>query len=385
MAGGFVVPLFHDAGWSVTLACRSAEVRAAVVTRGGIWLEIDGGAARWIDGVSAVALDPDDLIAAVARADLIATAVGPSALDAVGRQLAPALRARMETSGAPVNLVAFENHRRAAEQLALGLFASEPSLAGEIGRRIGIGGAAVWRTISRRSVGDDGLRFAANAEATCYVDGLAMVPGIGPCDGSVPAVSCVQAFDDRMVEKLWVFNAGHCAAAYFGWQRGCTALNEALDIPDVRAQVLAVIEEARQGFLAYLASRPGSVSIDTWSAETILDHYRDPSLADPVTRVAREPRRKLAREDRLIGPALACLASGIEPRALASAAAFALVYDDEHDTQASDMQQELRFLDPAELLSMICQLDARDELIQRIANTYRRRETGWNVDGRQQA
>ena len=203
MAGGFVVPLFHDAGWSVTLACRSAEVRAAVVTRGGIWLEIDGGAARWIDGVSAVALDPDDLIAAVARADLIATAVGPSALDAVGRQLAPALRARMETSGAPVNLVAFENHRRAAEQLALGLFASEPSLAGEIGRRIGIGGAAVWRTISRRSVGDDGLRFAANAEATCYVDGLAMVPALARATGQ-----CLLFPACRHSMTVWSRNCG---------------------------------------------------------------------------------------------------------------------------------------------------------------------------------
>ena len=51
MAGGFVVPLLREAGWSVTLACRSAEVRDAITGRGGIWLEIDGGAPRWIDQV----------------------------------------------------------------------------------------------------------------------------------------------------------------------------------------------------------------------------------------------------------------------------------------------------------------------------------------------
>lgn len=370
MAGGFVVPLLREAGWSVTLACRSAEVRDAITRRGGIWLEIDGGAPRWIDQVRVVSLDPGDLHAAVATTALIVTAVGPTVLNTVGRQLAPALRARLDATGTPVNIVAFENHRRAAEQLAGGLLACEPSLAREIGTRIGVGGAAVWRTISRRTIADDGLHVAANAEATCYVDALALLREIGPCDGSVPGIACVRAFDDRMVEKLWVFNAGHCAAAYFGWQRGCTTLDAALELSDVRDLVRAVIEEARQGFMAYLGRRPGSVSIEPWSAERILEHYRDPSLNDPVTRVAREPRRKLAREDRLIGPALACLAAGIEPRALASAAAAALAYDDADDTQASDIQRELAFLNPTEVLSTICQLDACDELMQSIVRAY---------------
>lgn len=373
MAGGFVAPLFHDAGWDVTLACRNADIHDAINGHGGVALQIGASGECWIDRIDASSMEPAALGQAIARADMLATAAGPSALVAIGRALAPAMRDRLDRSGRPLNIVTFENHRRGAERFAAGLVDADPTLASEIGRRIGIGGAAVWRVMSRRETTPAGLLFVANAEDTCYIDGLSLLPSAPPHDGSLPGATLVGSFDDRMVEKLWIFNAGHCAAAYLGWHAGCATLDEALRVQDVRSMVAAVIEETRLGLAAYLASRPGSTSIEPPSTETILAHYADPTLADPVVRVAREPRRKLARDDRLIGAALACTATGSTPTALVNAAAAALAYAETSDGQAGDLQRELSFLEPEEVLGSITQLDPADELLRLICADYRER------------
>ncbi len=43
------------------------------------------------------------------------------------------------------------------------------------------------------------------------------------------------------------------------------------------------------------------------------------TAAKAIVRVAREPRRKLAADDRLIGPSIASFAAGLRPLALADA------------------------------------------------------------------
>src|SRR3712207_511330 len=156
-----------------------------------------------------------------------------------------------------------------------------------------------------------------------------------------------------MIEKLWIFNAGHAAAAYLGWQCGCRTVREAMERPTVRAAVAGVVTEARQAFEAYLSVRPGSVPIPARSLNRILHSYADPRLEDPVVRVAREPRRKLAADDRLVGPGIVCSAAGFRPLALAHAIAAALSYAEPTDTQATDLQHEIELLGPEEVLARL--------------------------------
>jgi mannitol-1-phosphate 5-dehydrogenase len=180
----------------------------------------------------------------------------------------------------------------------------------------------------------------------------------------------VRAFEDRIVEKLWVFNAGHAAAAYLGWHAGCETLDEAMSHEGIRATVYAVVKEGQQALEAYLATRPGSVPIPARRPDSMLDLYADPSLDDTVVRVARDPRRKLAADDRLVGPASACLAAGIRPEALARVIAAALAYGEESDRQADDLRRELEFLEPEEVLSGVSILDRNDELTRIVCQHY---------------
>lgn len=374
MAGGFVAPVFRAAGWELTLAGRNEAFVQAINDGRGVWLNIAGeGKDRWLDGVTAVSLDDNDLARLVAEADLIATAVGPASLSAVGRLLAPMLRARLEATDAPINIVTFENHRRAPELLASGLLHADLSLARQIGRRIGMGGAVVWRIISQREVSDRGVRFTANAENECRVDALSLVPGASPLDGSVPGLDLVRSFDDHMIEKLWVFNAGHCAAAYLGWAAGFETVDAAMAQPEIREAVASVVGEAQEALAAYTDGQPGSSRLPARSRDAILACYVDSVLRDPIVRVAREPRRKLAVDDRLIGPAIALLAVGARPNALAVAAAAALAYGEPSDPQARNLQQELRLVGPEEVLATVSGLHPQDELARLIRASYQAR------------
>jgi mannitol-1-phosphate 5-dehydrogenase len=372
VAGGFVAPLLRDAGWRIILMSQNARVIEAINEGGGLWVRtgIDPREDRWVGDVFAISPWDPRLPHLAADADLLATAVGSSALPDVGRTLAPLLRARLAACEAPINVITFENHRRAPEVLAASLIEEDPFLARMICLRVGIGGAAVWRTISRRRITSKGVIFDADRADECYVDALALIPGAPPLDGSVPGIELVPAFDDRMVEKLWIFNAGHAAAAYLGWQCGCRTVREAMEHPTVRAAVAEVVTEAQRAFEVYLSIRPGSVPIPPRSLNRILDSYADPRLEDSIVRVAREPRRKLAADDRLVGPSIACLAVGFRPLALADAMAAALSYAEPNDPQATDLQYEIELLGPEEVLARLGNLDPQDEVVQLVGDSY---------------
>jgi mannitol-1-phosphate 5-dehydrogenase len=375
LAGGFVAPLLRDAGWDVVLAGRDQAVIAAINRHGGIRVRRVGPAPleRWIDGVRGVNVADPGLAEAIAGADLVATSVGPSALVSVGRALAPLLEARLVRSRAPLNVIAFENHRRSSELLATGLLDVSPALAPAIGGQLGVAGSAAWSVATRREVTREGVCFEVDGELECYADRGSLVPGVAPLDGSLPGIELVRPFALRIVEKLWVFNAGHAAAAYLGWGHGCTTVHEAMAHPAIRPAVASVVSQAQQAFLAAFPPEPGGMRIPARSPASILDRYADPALGDPVVRVAREPRRKLASGDRLIGPAVACVGAGIPLDGLAVAAAAALAYAEPSDAQAVDLQHELALLGPEEVLSMVSTLDPREELTRLIAHAYAER------------
>nr|MDQ3317322.1 hypothetical protein [Actinomycetota bacterium] len=193
LAGGYIAPLLAEAGWETVFVCRNREVMRAVNEAGGLWLRMVGEAEdRWVGGVSAVAQEDESLRQLAASAEMMATAVGPSSLPDAGRALAPLLAHRLRTSGKPVNVVAFENSRQGPEALALGMIGEEPDLAGEIGRKIGIGGAAAWRAVSKREITGGGVRFDANRESECYVGATSLVRGLPPLDGSVDGLTLVR-------------------------------------------------------------------------------------------------------------------------------------------------------------------------------------------------
>jgi len=71
--------------------------------------------------------------------------------------------------------------------------------------------------------------------------------------------------------------------------------------------------------------------------QTVLARFENDSLPDPVVRVAREPKRKLSPNDRLVRPAVLALEADVTPSCLATAIAAALLYDHPDDPQAVEL------------------------------------------------
>ena len=86
-------------------------------------------------------------------------------------------------------------------------------------------------------------------------------------------------------------------------------------------------------------------------------------LFDPISRVAREPFRKLQRKERLIGAANECLSVGIKPNALAVGILSAIQYKNIKD-EDSGIKILRKALDKKEFLKIILNLQDGEPLHQ---------------------
>ena len=93
--------------------------------------------------------------------------------------------------------------------------------------------------------------------------------------------------------------------------------------------------------------------------EKILGRFSNPYLVDEVTRVGREPIRKLGRNDRFIGPAsdYAEYVGGV-PHALIAAIGAALRFDVPEDSQSVELQKLLDEADAAAIVEEVMGVEA---------------------------
>ena len=97
-----------------------------------------------------------------------------------------------------------------------------------------------------------------------------------------------------------------------------------------------------------------------------LKRFTNAAVTDPVVRVVREPKRKLADNDRLVKPASLALEVGVTPSHLATAIAAALLYDNADDPQAVEITNALNEGGLDSVLASVCNITAGSELAELI-------------------
>ena len=75
--------------------------------------------------------------------------------------------------------------------------------------------------------------------------------------------------------------------------------------------------------------------------EKIIKRFKNPYLKDDVTRVGREPLRKLSANDRLVLPTMTALGYGLPVDKLVIGIGAALHFKNEEDPQSVEMQQTI--------------------------------------------
>ena len=302
----------------------------------------------------AVAADRERLIAAVAEAHEIATAVpsvdhyvtpGPGSLHAI---LAAGLR-RKAASGGPLAVVyTAENRNRAAETLAAAVLGAVP--AGEraavarcvcfvntvIGKMSGLAGdapdLAPVTPESRRA-------FLVEAFNRILVGKVHFPAGSNPPFDRGLAV--FEEKDDLLPfeeAKLYGHNAAHALAAYLGAAAGASTMAELAQRPGLLAFVrAAALDEAGAALMQRHAGRDPIFTPAGFTAymDDLLVRMTNPFLRDTVARVGRDPERKLGWDDRLIGTMRLALEAGLRPQRLAMGAAAALAWVQPADSPAA--------------------------------------------------
>lgn len=135
--------------------------------------------------------------------------------------------------------------------------------------------------------------------------------------------------------KLYIHNTPHCIAAYLGWQEECVWIWEAMEDPYIYEIVEGAMMECKEMIVKmYGIPEPFAASY----ARKELARFSNRLLCDPISRVAREPLRKLAKGDRLIGAASLCLQAGVFPENIIRGIQAALRYRETSDPDYSAME-----------------------------------------------
>jgi mannitol-1-phosphate 5-dehydrogenase len=97
--------------------------------------------------------------------------------------------------------------------------------------------------------------------------------------------------------KFYLHNLPHAAAAFLGKLNGLEYLHQSMSVPKIRVIVESVMESMKRTMK--IKKMADSNFIDYYSQKEI-NRFQDHLLFDPISRVGRDPLRKLGAHDRLI-------------------------------------------------------------------------------------
>ena len=364
---GFAGPTLRAGGFELVYVGRDPAVVDNVnrLRRYRIQLVGDDGRRRalTVDGVRAVACtDADAVTREIADAALVATAVGAHRLS----RIAPLIAAGLHERARPLNVLCFENLADVGPRMRA--LIAEHVAPGDGLDSCGIAGALPMRAIARRlgdPAGDRPLTFVGDLPGEFAVERGGLVAPLPPQPGMV----LTDDYTAAVRAKLCIFSAGHATAAYLGHVRGHRHIHTAMADREVRAVVLGAMAEGRRGILArYGPAYAGSPA----TLRATADRFENAAVRDPVARVGRDPIRKLAGDDRLIGAARLAAAAGVAPVHLCTAAAAALCFSAPTDASARRLRAQLRRDGVESTLASVTGLAEDDPLIARIVCEWQR-------------
>ena len=186
-------------------------------------------------------------------------------------------------------------------------------------------------------------------------------------DGYVPDVKGIKpitAFGNFLTRKLFTYNAASCITAYLGWLKGYTDYADAAN----DEEILAMLDRNYEVTNRVLCKEFGYDKEDQDEfAKLSRDKFTDRTIADTVARNAREPQRKLGKEERIIGPLLVINKYGEDAGILERTVAAMLLYDNEGEDAWRQIKSEKSC---EQILADICGLETSHPSVARILAYY---------------
>lgn len=363
---GFIGILLAQAGYELIFVDVIDEVVEAINRQGQYTIKeiIDGQAqATTIENVRAInGKNEGDVIEAVSQVSIITTAVGPNVLRIVAPVIAKGIQQRSELgSDTPLNIIACENlidNSRILQEYVYDHLSPETQAYAD--KHVGFPRCVIDRVVTNPSEAEretNPLLVIAEGRGLWIVDGQGFA-------GEPPAIDGIKLTDnlDAYVEqKIFTLNTAHAVTGYLGYLKGYEFIHEAIQDEDILRVVSGAMDESGSALIKRHNLDPDQQA--QYVADT-LARFGNAAVPDPVVRVVREPKRKLAANDRLVKPAMLALEVGVTPAHLATAIAAALVYDNADDPQAVEINNTLKEKGADAVLAEVCGLSADSQLTQ---------------------
>lgn len=337
---GFIGEILFENGFEIAFVDVNETIIDALNQRHAYEIEIAEEGQRHIavSGVRGInnRLNPEEVVTAIATADLVTTAIGPNILPFIASLVAQGIEARREAGNTkPLDVLACENMIGGSAFLyeEVKKHLSEEGLAYAV-EFVGFPNAAVDRIVPAQSH-EDPLFVVVEP----FNEWVVETKGMKNPDLKLEGVHYEADLEPFIERKLFSVNSGHATSAYTGAHFGATTILEALQNPEVKSKVEAVLAEIR------------SLLIAKWNFEeqalvdyhkVIISRFENPYIVDDIARVARTPIRKLGYDERFIRPIRELRERGLSYDNLLATVSYIFGYKDETDEQSVQLQALLQ-------------------------------------------
>lgn len=329
---GFTAQLFYLSGYDITFVDVDERIVIAMNQYNEYPIYITNGDTydkMTIKNVTAVnGKDIEAVAQTIQTADIMATAVGVNVLPYIVKPIAEGLKRRT----LPIDIILCEN-KIDADTYFRDLIAKESEIdisnVSFIRTSVGCMVPAVPDEIKRRHP----LSISVENYHTLYVDGS----GFKYCIPDIVNMKAVEPFEICIQQKLYMHNMSHAATAYFGSKY--KYIYEAIRDPIVKLRVLGALIES-----ACAISKEHATDIYPLIqyAYELLVRYDNKLLGDTVERVGRDTKRKLSRDDRIVGALHLCVKHDIEPIYITQTLLAGLEFEPDGEVNAYYHQYGLR-------------------------------------------
>ena len=362
---GFIGAVLSEAGYHVVFA----DVNELVVNK----INEDGKytvaimdtecTEQVITNISAVDSRSPELAKEIAQAQVVTTAVGLGILPRIAGALAAGVAERQAQGVTEyLNVIACENGLRASSQLKDHVYShltdEQKVYADEY---VAFPDCSVDRIVppikSENPIDVVVEKFYEWNVERASIKGDLQMEGMNLADNLI-------AYIER---KLFTLNTGHAITAYLGKLKGLSTIADSIADEEIYTIVKAAMQESGEGLVAKYG-----FDHDAHFAyiDKIIGRFRNPHLQDDVTRVGREPLRKLSANDRLIKPTMTAIEHGFATPNLVLGIGAALHYNNPEDPQSVQLQQAIAEVGVAKAFEQFSGVPADSELAAQVLAAY---------------
>lgn len=306
---------------------------------------------------------------ALFKADLVLTAVCPENLGDVAPLIASGIKERKRLANRTfLNVLACENLDRASSLLkkhVFSLLSAEEVVFGE--ECVGFPDVMISRVVPLAG------KHPERLVAEDYNEWVVEKENFKGPDPGFPGMELVENFQARLERKLWIHNGGHATVAYAAWRKNYPYVHQALADPYIASFAGQVLDE-----LGEIVARKHGFPLEEIRSyeQALVRRGSQEALRDEVSRVVRNPLRKLGIKDRLLGPAVYAAKHGLRHSGILASIVNVTFYYQPDDSQSGRMQEIISRHGFRFFLSETLRLKGYPELVRELTEVRAREERG---------